>query len=99
MNDLPEIDAEFGGVYNAQGYLPTRAENIYKAGVDLGRAVDSSTIVILRKERLPLDVIAGDAENNAKALDANMRQKLGPAKIFVELAMRLPLKMSFYDQA
>jgi len=98
--DLPDIDAEFGGGFNAQGYIPARPVNVYKAGVDLGRAVDSTAICILRKQQLPLDVIPNDAENNALSIDPRtMKQKLGPAKIFVELIQRLPLKISFREQA
>ncbi len=91
-----EIDNGEWGMMTSQGYIATRAENTYCGGIDLGKQVDSTAVAILRMERLPIEVLAGDPNHG---LDANLRQKLGPKKIFVEHAERLPLKQSFVTQA
>lgn len=91
-----EIDNNEWGMMTSQGYFPARAENRYCAGIDLGKQIDSTAVAILRLERLPIEILPGDPNHG---LDVNLRQKLGPKKIYVEHAERLPLKQSFVTQA
>jgi hypothetical protein len=76
--------------------FPARETNVWAAGIDLGKAIDPSTVAILRKCRKPIEVVAGDLN---RALDANLRQRLGPAKIYVEFGGRIPLKTDYVEQA
>jgi hypothetical protein len=89
--DLPSGDF---GVMTC-GYIPARPEVTLAAGVDLAQAFDTSTICVLRKVRLPVEIKGGDAST----LGPDLRQKLGPAKIYVEHAERLPLHQSYVQQA
>lgn len=50
---------------------------------------------VLRKIRMPIPVIDGDAGT----LGPDLRQKLAPAKIYLEHAERLPLNMNYVAQA
>jgi hypothetical protein len=90
------IDNDEWGPMTSQGYFPARPENRFCAGVDLGKQVASTAIAIVRLERLPIEILPGDPN---RGLDVNLRQKLGPKKIFVEHEERLPLKQSFVTQA
>lgn len=76
--------------------FPARVTNTWAAGVDLGKTIDPSTVVILRKERRPVPVLPGDPNH---ALDIHLRQKLGPPKIFTEFAGRIPLGTDWMVQA
>ena len=60
-----------------------------------GQAIDSSTICVLRKIRMPMPVVDGDAST----LGHDLRQKHLPAKIYLEHAERLPLNMNYVAQA
>jgi hypothetical protein len=95
MIDATDLPREDFGVVGAGGYIAARSEVTLAAGVDLGQAIDSSTICVLRKVRLPTELVAGDAAT----LGPDLRQKLGPAKIYLEHAERLPLNMSYVAQA
>jgi len=69
----------------SNGYIARRAEIQMVMGLDIGKAVDPTTIAILRKVRLPIPVVDGDAST----IGADLRQKLGPSKVYVEHAERL----------
>jgi hypothetical protein len=96
MPIIDEVSNDEWGALNALGYFPARATNTWAAGIDLGKAIDPSTVAILRKCRRPIEVLAGDPNH---ALDKNLRQQLGPAKIFVEFGGRIPLKTDYVEQA
>ncbi len=76
-------------------YIPAKPVDEMKMGIDLGQANDSTAIMVVRKIRRPIAVVDGDAST----LSPDLRQKLGPAKFFVEYAKRLPLGMGYVEQA
>lgn len=96
MSIRDEISNGEWGVLNELGFFPARVTNVWAAGIDLGKSIDPTTCAILRKEQRPIDVLPGDPNH---ALDKNLRQQLGPPKIFVEFAGRVPLKVDYVEQA
>lgn len=76
-------------------YIPARPVDQMAMGIDLGQANDSTAIMVVRKIRRPIAVVDGDAST----LGPDLRQKLGPARFYVEHARRLPLGMNYVEQA